>query len=75
MVAMNPPFGALPGTLWLREHWLELADRNFQWVAATGEGVVANGERLDEVMDEVMSRGLAEAVVYAYVDFPRPVVL
>jgi hypothetical protein len=49
--------------------WEELRGHNFEWVAATGDGLVAWGADLDTVMDEVEREHLAAEVVYALVDF------
>jgi hypothetical protein len=59
-----------PAARWLKEHWEEMRPYNFYWLAATAEdGVVHRSASLQSVIDEVVARGLAEQVVYAFVDF------
>jgi hypothetical protein len=63
------PIDQPPGAAWLSRYWEELRSYNFQWVAATGEELIAAHSELDIVINEVIERELANQVVYALVDF------
>jgi hypothetical protein len=56
------------GADWLARNWDELTPYAFQWVAATGDGLVEHAEALDAVLDAVERSGLTDDAVYAYVD-------
>lgn len=58
------------GVVWLREHWEDLREYNFQWVAAGQEGVIASNPSLEALISRV-EYSSAEQAVYAWVDFPE----
>ena len=58
-----------PGFAWLSEHWDELADFNFQWVAVNENGPLAHDVELVTVMQSVIEQGKQGRAVYAFVDF------
>ncbi|HEU0021280.1 MAG TPA: hypothetical protein VFR55_06360, partial [Dehalococcoidia bacterium] len=61
-----------PAAIWFRENWEELRQYNFQWVAATDNGLIMSQdgtplvrEDLGELMSEVAQTGLGDGAVYA----------
>lgn len=65
----------LPGERWLHNNWAELESeqngvRNFEWVAADGEGLIAHHPSLPELIARVEARDREEGAVYAYFHYP-----
>jgi|NOAtaT_7_FD_contig_41_5270885_length_486_multi_2_in_0_out_0_2 hypothetical protein len=58
-----------PGARWLQNNWSELRVFNFQWIAASGDGIISHNPELEIVINEVIVRELTTQSVYAFVDF------
>lgn len=65
------PENDFPGAIWLREHWENLIQINFQWVAANGSQLVAHNPDFGVVMETVVKLEMQNQVVYAFIDFPE----
>lgn len=65
-----PDYSAYMGELWLRRNWHEVEEFSFQWVAATGDGLIGHSPDLEELMARVNEMGYATQAVYAFVDHP-----
>jgi hypothetical protein len=57
------------GARWMFDNWKSLFEFNFQWIAATSQGLASHHESLQRVFIEVLERGLADQAVYAFVSF------
>lgn len=68
-----PEYTPLPAEIWLLEHWREVERRNFEWVAATRDGIAGHSRDLGDLMEQIDSRKLANEVVYVFVERPEPV--
>ncbi|MBV9328333.1 MAG: hypothetical protein JO352_31845 [Chloroflexi bacterium] len=55
--------------MWLRQHWGELLQYNFQWVASDGVRLLAHDADLQVVINAVNSEGLASIAVYALIAY------
>ena len=63
-MALSHPDGAD----WIARNWNdELLPYNFEWVAATGDGLLASSHDLDEVFAEVANDDRREEIVFAFV--------
>jgi len=63
------PIEQPPAINWLSRHWRELEKYNFEWVAASSDGVVAHSRNLREVIDTVINRELTRQVAFTLVEF------
>lgn len=57
------------GLSWLHQHWDESYLPNNEWVAATGNGLVANALSLDDVISEAVENNSLDQLAFAFVTF------
>jgi hypothetical protein len=57
------------GSEWLNQHWSPDYLPNNEWVAATGDGIIAHNESLDSVIYQVKDKLPVEDVTFAYITF------
>lgn len=62
------PIEQPPAITWLIRNWRELQEYNFQWIAATSDGLVAYSPHLEDVISAVVRLKLTRQVAYALVE-------
>ena len=58
-----------PASDWLYAHWNEQSLPNDCWVAVTSDGLLANNESVETVIETVLRLGRERDVVLAFVTF------
>lgn len=66
-----PEYTPLPAEIWMLEHWPQVEQFNFQWVAVDGTDIIGHSPDLDALMTDVDRRGLARDALYVFVEYPQ----